>query len=421
MTLPKTKKLEAYGHLVSGITELLEAARRTSARSVNAIMTAAYWMIGRRIVEYEQGGKARAEYGEALLESLSADLSNRYGRGFGVDNLQRFRSFYLAYPPNLIYATRSRRSGLSQGDKKYATASRTFQIDSSEEAKEPIRQTTSAELEGREILQTVSAEFSLLNIAECFPLPWSAYVRLLSVKNENARRFYGTEALRGGWSVRQLDRQIESQFYERTALSKNKAAMLQRGAKARPVDRMTPEEEIKDPYILEFLGLKDEYSESDLEEALIRHLEFFLLELGGDFTFVARQKRLRVGDEWYRVDLVFFHRRLRCLLLIDLKLGKFTHADAGQMHLYLNYACENWVLENENPPVGLILCAHKDAAVAKYALENLRNKVLASEYRTVLPDEKVIAAELEHTRHLLDMRTRGSLAIAPDKKRIKPR
>jgi len=184
---------------------------------------------------------------------------------------------------------------------------------------------------------------------------------------------------------------------------------------------MTPEEEIKDPYILEFLGLKDEYSESDLEEALIGHLEFFLLELGGDFTFVARQKRLRVGDEWYRVDLVFFHRRLRCLLLIDLKLGKFTHADAGQMHLYLNYAGENWVLENENPPVGLILCAHKDAAVAKYALENLHNKVLASEYRTVLPDEKVIAAELEHTRRLLDMRTRGSLAIAPDKKRIKPR
>jgi len=196
--------------------------------------------------------------------------------------------------------------------------------------------------------------------------------------------------------------------------------MLQRGAKARPGDTMTPEEEIKDPYILEFLGLKDEYSESDLEEALIRHLEFFLLELGGDFSFVARQKRLRVGDEWYRVDLVFFHRRLRCLLLIDLKLGKFTHADAGQMHLYLNYAREHWTMDDENPPVGLILCAHKDAAVAKYALENLRNKVLASEYRTVLPDEKVIAAELEHTRHLLDMRMSDGLAFAAGKKRIKP-
>ena len=223
------------------------------------------------------------------------------------------------------------------------------------------------------------------------------------MKNEHARTFYETEALRGGWSVRQLDRQIESQFYERTALSKNKAAMLQRGAKARPGDTMTPEEEIKDPYILEFLGLKDEYSESDLEEALIRHLEFFLLELGGDFTFVARQKRLRVGDEWYRVDLVFFHRRLRCLLLIDLKLGKFTHADAGQMHLYLNYACENWVLENENPPVGLILCAQKDEAVARYALEGLPSKVMASEYRTTLPDEKDLAAEIERTQALLQV------------------
>jgi hypothetical protein len=168
MTLPK-KKSGDYSHLVSGITELLETARRASARSVNAIMTGAYWMIGRRIVEYEQGGKARAEYGKALLERLSADLSNRYGRGFGVDNLQRFRSFYLAYPPNLIYATRSRKLGLSRSDKKYATVSRIFQIESSEEAKEPIRQTTSAESEGREILQTVSAQFSLSNIASCFP------------------------------------------------------------------------------------------------------------------------------------------------------------------------------------------------------------------------------------------------------------
>lgn len=224
------------------------------------------------------------------------------------------------------------------------------------------------------------------------------------MQKPEARAFYETEAIRGGWSVRQLDRQINSQFYERTALSKNKAAMLQKGAKARPADRTTPEEEIKNPYILEFLGLKDEYSEADLEEALIRHLESFLLELGWDFTFVARQKRLRVGDEWYRVDLMFFHRRLRCLVLIDLKLGKFTHADAGQMHLYLNYAREHWTLHDENPPVGLILCAHKDAAVAKYALEGLPNKVMASEYRTALPDEKLIAAELDRTRRILEER-----------------
>lgn len=178
--------------------------------------------------------------------------------------------------------------------------------------------------------------------------------------------------------------------------------MLKKGATKKAGDRMTPEEEIKDPYILEFLGLKDEYSESDLEEALIRHLESFLLELGGDFTFVARQKRLRVGGEWYRVDLVFYHRILRCLVLIDLKIGKFTHADAGQMHLYLNYAREHWTHKEENPPVGLILCAEKDATVARYALEGLPNKILAAEYKTALPNEREIAEELKRTQRQIE-------------------
>jgi len=394
MTQRTIQKWGDYDRLIGGISKVLETARRASARSVNAIMTAAYWEIGRRIVEFEQAGKPRADYGEELLKRLSRDLTLRYGRGFAKSNLYQMRSFYMTYQ-HIFQTVSGKSDGLhaSSGSEKFQTLS------------------GKSRWLGLQRLQSAASHF---------PLPWSTCVRLLSLKNEHARTFYESEALRGGWSVRQLDRQIESQFYERTALSKNKAAMLQRGAKARPGDTMTPEEEIKDPYILEFLGLKDEYSESHLEEALIHHLEFFLLELGGDFTFVARRKRLRVGDEWYRVDLVFFHRRLRCLLLIDLKLGKFTHADAGQMHLYLNYAREHWTMEDENPPVGLILCAHKDAAVAKYALENLRNKVLASEYRTVLPDEKVIAAELEHTRHLLDMRTRGSLAIAPEKKRVKP-
>jgi predicted nuclease of restriction endonuclease-like (RecB) superfamily len=202
--------------------------------------------------------------------------------------------------------------------------------------------------------------------------------------------------LRGGWSVRQLDRQINSLFYERTALSRNKAKMLTKGAVAKREDAITPEKEIKDPYVLEFLGLKDEYSESDIEEALTLHLERFLLELGGDFAFVGRQRRLRIGDEWYRVDLLFFHRKLRCLIVIDLKRGRFTHADAGQMHMYLNYAREYWTQANENPPVGLILCSQKDEAVARYALEGLPSKILATEYRTALPDEKLIAGDREN-------------------------
>ena len=227
---------------------------------------------------------------------------------------------------------------------------------------------------------------------------------MLSVDDEKARKFYEEEALRGGWSVRQLDRQIGSKFYERTLLSKNKAAMLQKGTEPQPGDLVTPEEQIKDPFVLEFLDLKDEYSENDLEDALIHKLEDFLLELGSDFTFVGRQKRLRIGDEWYRIDLLFFHRKLRCLVVIDLKIGKFTHADAGQMHMYLNYAAEHWTHDGENPPVGLILCAEKDAAVAHYSLEGLPNKVMASEYKLALPDEKLLEEELQHTKRAIESR-----------------
>jgi len=353
--IPVHREYAAYGDLVSGIAGVLEAARRASARTVNAVMTATYWEIGRQIVEYEQGGKERAEYGEAVLTRLSDDLTRRYGRGFGVVNLSQMKKFYLFWPANPILQTPSEESGFARN-------------------------------------------------AARFPLPWSAYVRLLAVKNKNARTFYETEALRAGWSVRQLDRQIQSQFYERAAVSRNKAAMLTKGALPQPGDRMSPEEEVKDPYVLEFLDLRDEYSETDLEAALIRHLETFLLELGGDFCFVGRQRRLRIGDQWYRVDLVFYHRRLHCLVLIDLKLGRFTHADAGQMHTYLGYAAVHWSRADENPPVGLILCAEKDEALARYALGNLPNKVLAAEYRTVLPDEKLIAADLQKTRRMLERR-----------------
>lgn len=245
-------------------------------------------------------------------------------------------------------------------------------------------------------------------------MPWSHYVLLLAVKNEAARKFYETEVLRNGWSVRQLDRQISTQFYERTMLSKNKAAMLTKGKKKKAGETLTPEEEIKDPFILEFLNLKDEYTENELEESMIQHLEKFLLELGGDFAFVGKQKRLRIGNEWYRIDLLFFHRKLKCLVIIDLKVGKFTYADGGQMHMYLNYAREHWTNEDENPPVGLILCAQKDAAVARYTLDGLDNKVLAAEYRLILPEVKLLAKEIEQTRNRLALR-----AIAKSKKTAK--
>ena len=380
---------EEYGGLIGGIAELLEAARRNAARTVNALMTATYWEIGRRIVEFEQQGKDRAGYGEQLLDQLSVDLTSRFGRGFGRRNLFQIRAFYLAY------------RSIVQTSSAQLVKEQTLSAQSGAR----ILSTPSIELR-RQKSQTPSGQLAVRDLSVRFPLPWSHYVRLLSVKGALAREFYHAEALRGGWSVRQLDRQIASQFYERTAASRNKSAMLRKGAAARAEDSISADEEVRDPLVLEFLGLKDEYSESDLEEALLRHLEKFLLELGGDFAFIGRQRRLRIGGEWYRVDLLFFHRKLRCLVVIDLKVGKFTHADAGQMHLYLNYAREHWAQADENPPVGLILCAEKDDAIAKYALEGLPNKVLAREYKLALPDEKRLAAEIEKTRDLLEQRSR---------------
>ncbi len=354
-------QIDGYDEVLTDIVDVLKTARRAAARSINSVMTATYWLVGRRIVEEEFGGKDRADYGAALLERLADDLTKKFGRGFSRQSLQRMKQFFRVYPEKRICSTLlSKSAGMGEQSE----------------------------------------------ISGVFPLSWSQYIRLLSVSSKYARDFYESEALRGGWTVRQLERQIGSQFYERTALSRNKAAMLRKGSKAKPGDEITVEEEIKDPYILEFLGLKDEYSESELEEALIQHLEAFLLELGGDFTFIGRQKRLRVGDEWYRIDLVFFHRRLRCLVLIDLKLDKFTHADAGQMHLYCNYARENWTLPEENPPVGLILCTEKNEVVAHYALDGLPNKVMAADYLTALPDENTLTLELEKTKKALERRKR---------------
>lgn len=365
-----------YVGIHGGIVQLLNTARQEAARKVNALMTASYWEIGRRIVEAEQKGKRRAGYGEQLMARLSNDLTAHFGRGFSPDNLENMRRFFLAYPLTAISETPSRKL----------------------ENKPPRRNS-----------QTVSGNLSISELAQAFVLPWSAYVRLLSVKDTYARQFYETEALRGGWSVRQLDRQISSQFYERTALSKDKAAMLLKGAIAQPEDAITANDAIKDPYVLEFLDLKDEYSESDLEDALIQRLEDFLLELGEGFTFIGRQRRLRIDQTWYRVDLLLYHRKLRCLVIVDLKLGSLNHADVGQMHMYCNYAKEHWTYPDENPPVGLILCADKGHALARYALDGLPTEVMAANYKMVLPDAQVLQQALEKTRHQLEMRQTPAL------------
>lgn len=344
-----------YKGLLASVSALLEEGRRSAAKSVNAVLTATYWLVGQRIVEYEQGGQERAAYGSEVLKRLSADLGGRFGRGFSERNLEQMRLFYLHW-------------GIPQ------TASANF-----------------AHRSSRSISQTASARSGLVDVP-IFPLSWSHYVRLLSVPNEDARKHYEDAALRGGWSVRQLDRQISTLSFQRSH-SEQVA-----GKQEARVDF-----EIKDPFVLEFLGLKDEYSEAELEEALIRELEQFLLELGNDFAFIARQKRLRVGTEWYRVDLLFFHRRLRSLIIVELKLGKFTHADAGQMNLYLNYAREHWTNPEENPPIGLILCSEHDAAVAHYSLANLGNQVLAREYQLALPTEEQLVKRLQARRRQIEI------------------
>lgn len=376
MTFPVNPDTDnGYQRVQNELIALVEASRGIAIQRVNALMSATYWEIGRRIVEVEQDGAHRADYGEALIDRLANDLTGRLGRGFSSTNLKQMRSFYLGWPL------------------------------------EQIRQTLSDELPDTES----EPDVRLAALSKAFPLPWSSYVALLSVKKETARQFYEIEALRGGWNVRQIKRQINSQFYERTALSRDKASMLEKGQQPESDDVVAPESMIKDPFLLEFLDLKDEYSESDLEAALIERLTDFLLELGDDFAFVGRQRRLRLDDSWFRVDLLFFHRQLKCLVIIDLKVGRFSHADAGQMHMYLNYAKEHWMKPGENPPVGVILVASKGAAEAHYSLEGLSNKVLAAEYKTVLPDESLLADELTRVQQDIERRISETRRIKLDR------
>ncbi len=341
---------ETYDRLMAGISGLLDEARRTVVRSANHVIVSTYWEIGRRIVEFEQGGIARAIYGKELLPRLGRDLALRYGRGFSTPNLYKMRTFYLH----------------------------------------------------RQILSSLTIEFQP-NVqqqvtSDYFPLSWTHYVRLMAVSDAALRALYEAEAIRSGWSVRQLDRQISTQFFERVSASARPEEMLSNARKPAPADPDELRKLIRDPYLLEFLDLKDEYSESDLEDAIVHHLEAFLLELGAGFTFVARQKRIRIGDEWYRIDLLLYHRTLRCLVVVDLKLGRFTHADAGQMNLYLNYAREHLMGPDENEPVGLVLCSAKDDAVVHYAMGGIAAQVFASRYLTVLPDPEALRQEILASR-----------------------
>ncbi len=370
--MSETVKKLNYSTLISDLASLIEQGRRTAVRYVNTALVTTYWLIGRRIVEYEQGGKKRAQYGEALLKRLSSDLTSRFGKGFTERNIEHMRQFYLSYP-EISHTACAKIS--KKADRKSHTV--------------------------RAELAPTSQSMSVFSEAffRRFSLSWSHYRLLMRLDESHQREFYEAECKRGNWSVRQLDRQIQSMLYERTALSKRKSAVIAK-AHEKPVV-LKPEDEIKDPYVLEFLGLKDEYSESQLEEVLIQYLERFLLELGTGFTFVARQKRITLEGRHYHIDLLLYHRILRCLVAVDLKIGELTHADAGQMNLYINYLKDREKLPEENEPIGIILCTDKKRTIVEYALGGISNKIFASKYRLQLPDPAVLKTEIEHERRRL--------------------
>jgi len=353
--------------LYNRIREILDSARAGVARSVNTVQVCANWLIGREIVEEEQKGKKRARYGEALLKDLSRRLSTDVGKGWSVRNLEYCRTFYLEYPLLLgernSNAVHSISSLLSPADHR--------QISNAVRAKswQPGRLHPN--------------------------LSWTHYRTLLRVDKADARAFYEIEAIKHAWSARELERQFTSLLYERLALSKDKKGLMKLATKGHVVQH--PTDIFKDPVVMEFLGLPESprLVESQLEEGLINNLQAFLLELGKGFAFVARQERLTLDGDHFYIDLVFYHAVLKCYMLIDLKTGKLTHQDLGQLQLYVNYFDHERRTAGDGPTLGLILCADKNDAVVRYTLgPEQEQKIFASRYKLHLPTEAELKAEL---------------------------
>ncbi len=312
--------------LLQEIRQVLDNARKQVAYSVNSAMVQAYWQVGKFIVEYEQGGQGRAEYGQTILKSLSERLTTEYGNGFNVTNLKYMRKFYQLFPKS--HALRDQ-------------------------------------------------------------LTWTHYRTLLKVENEVARNYYLEECIHENWSSRQLERQINTMYYERLLASRDKETVKKEIQVTEP-QTLTSKEIIRDPFVLEFLGIPqgDHFLESDLEQMLINKLQMFLLELGKGFSFVARQKRISFDNQHFYIDLVFYNYLAKCFVLIDLKADRLTHQDIGQMQMYVNYYTREMMNPGDNPPIGIILCAEKNDAVVKYTLPEGESQIFASQYMTYMPTEQ---------------------------------
>ena len=338
--------------LFKNIKALIGVSRQEIVQTVNSKMVETYYKVGGLIIEFEQQGETRAKYAASTLKDLSVKLTKEFGKGFSVDNLENMRKFYMAYK---ISETLSRKSPSKSIIQKSETLSRKFN----------------------------------------FKLSWSHYLLLLRIENEAERRFYEIEAVNENWSVREFKRQYDSALYERLVLSRNKKKISELSKKGHIIESAT--DAIKDPYILEFLTLHEHetYSESDLETAIISKLEDFLKELGKGFLFVGRQYRITFEEDHYHIDLVFYHRILRCFILIDLKIGELKHKDIGQMQMYVNYFDEEVKEAGETKTIGIILCKNKKESIVKYTLPKSNNQIFASKYKTYLPEKSELKLLME--------------------------
>lgn len=362
------------------VVSILEQARGNVVHSVNSNMVLAYWLIGREIVEEIQEGEERAEYGKQIIEDLSIRLNKKYKKGFSTTNLWYFRQFYLVFGNRIqiIHPV----GGELTGIKKIHPLGGEYSL---EEKQDPVNS---------ELISGFNPQ-----------LTWSHYRALMRVKNKKALNFYELEASECGWSKTQLERQIQTSYYERILANHGENGLLPSGRERLPGEPLNPVHILKSPMVLEFLDLPDDVNlhESKLEQAIIGNLQSFLLELGKGFSFVARQKHIRFDDNDFYIDLVFYNFILKCFLIIDLKLGKLTHKDVGQMDGYVRLFEDQFKVKGDNPTIGLILCSDKSEVVAKYSVLNESKQIFASKYLKYLPSEKELELEIKKERKLIEI------------------
>lgn len=347
--MDKNEIYEIQNGFLKNVSEVLESARKNAKTAVNLSMVYAYYEVGRMIVEEEQQGENRAAYGKKVLQELSAYLTETFGKGFSVGNLKNIRQFYKVY------------------------------------SNDQIGETVFSQFEN---LPSVST-------GRKFYLSWSHYLKLMRIENVEERHFYEIESIKNGWSLNELKRQYDSSLYERLALSTDKEKVYRLSVEGHKIE--TPKDAVKDPYVLEFLGLPElpEYSESELESRIIDHLQQFLLELGTGFAFIGRQVRFTFNEEHFIVDLVFYNRILRCFVLFDLKIGELKHQDIGQIQMYVNYYDRKVKMEDENPTIGVLLCKEKNNAIVELTLPEDNSQIFASKYNTIMPSKEKLKKLLE--------------------------